>query len=59
MIVCVRVCLDENQLDGVGWEKGMSQGRGGVALRGGGRGRGGDRGGDGPNKDRRREISDK
>ncbi|XP_034155336.2 eukaryotic translation initiation factor 4Bb isoform X2 [Pangasianodon hypophthalmus] len=50
---------DENQLDGVGREKGVSQGRGGGALRGGGRGRGGDRGGDGPNKDRRREPTDK
>ncbi|KAM9483544.1 eukaryotic translation initiation factor 4Bb isoform 2-T2 [Clarias gariepinus] len=50
---------DENQLDGVGREKGVSQGRGGGALRGGGRGRGADRGGDGPNKDRRREPTEK
>ncbi|KAI5624015.1 eukaryotic translation initiation factor 4B isoform X1, partial [Silurus asotus] len=33
---------DENQVDGVGREKGVSQGGGGGALRGGGRGRGGD-----------------
>lgn len=53
------VCSDENQLDSVGPEKGVSQGRGGGAVRGGGRGRGTDRGGDGPNKDKRRESTDK
>ncbi|KAK2858313.1 hypothetical protein Q7C36_006232 [Tachysurus vachellii] len=51
---------DENWLDGVGREKGVSQGQGGGAVRGAGRGRGADRGGgDGPNKDRRQDLTDK
>lgn len=58
-LFCACVCLDENRLDSVGREKGVSQGRGGGAVRGGGRGRGTDRGGDGPNKDKRRESTDK
>ncbi|XP_017335983.1 eukaryotic translation initiation factor 4Bb isoform X1 [Ictalurus punctatus] len=50
---------DENQLDGVQREKGVSQGRGGGAVRGGGWGRGVDRAGDGPDQDRQREPTDK
>ncbi|XP_027029913.1 eukaryotic translation initiation factor 4B-like isoform X2 [Tachysurus fulvidraco] len=51
---------DENWLDGVGREKGVSHGQGGGAVRGAGRGQGADRGGgDGPNKDRRQDSTDK
>ncbi|KAK3575532.1 hypothetical protein QTP86_029279, partial [Hemibagrus guttatus] len=47
---------DENLMDGAGREKGVSQGRGGGAVRGGGgRGQGTDR----PSKDKRQESTDK